>query len=112
MEAAAAALSVAPRVTGVPYNAAYLAAMGRWASLLGGRRAWPTPYAVDVLGRPQVLEDGWSRRELSWRPEVSSFAEGLAGLADRLAQTMPRPPPGAVAPHPGPRAAPDCLSSR
>jgi len=80
--AAAAALNVAARVGGLPYDLSYLAASARASSglpLTG--RCWRSPFVVDLISRPQVIEDGWSRRELGWSPEVTSFAPGLAGLA-------------------------------
>ena len=81
LEAGAAVMAVHAQVRRSSYDMAYLGAITRLRTD-AGRTCWPTPYVVDLLGRPQIVEDGWSRRELSWRPEVSSFAAGLAELPD------------------------------
>jgi hypothetical protein len=52
---------------------------------------------VDLLARPQVVEDGWSRRELSWRPLVATFEAGLAELPEWHRDTAPVPEADAVA---------------
>jgi hypothetical protein len=62
------------------YDLAYLAAWSGLAHSSTSRTCWPTPYVVDLLARAQVVEDGWSRRELSWRPQVATFETGLAEL--------------------------------
>ena len=88
ISAAAAALHVEAHVTGLPYDLAYLAASARATSGLPlTQRCWRSPCAVDLITRPHVVEDGWSRRELSWAPEVTNFASGLAGLAEWVRQS-------------------------
>ena len=83
ISAAASALHIHAHVTRLPYDLAYLAAWARATSGLPlSQRCWRNPFAVDLFTRPQVVEDGWSRRELSWTPEVTNFAGGLAGLAE------------------------------
>jgi nucleoside-diphosphate-sugar epimerase len=70
------------RVGRSAYDLAYLGAWSGLARSDAGRTCWPTPYVVDLLARPQIVEDGWSRRELSWRPRVASFIGGLTELPD------------------------------
>jgi len=82
LTAAAAALSIRPRLGRRSYDVAYLAAALGLPRSRAARECWPTPALVDLLARPQVVDDGWSRRELTWRPEVLGFGDGLAGLAD------------------------------
>lgn len=90
VEAAARALSVTPQLRRLPYDLAYLATSARL-----GRGSWPTTYLVDLLSRPQVVEDGWSRRELCWKPEVTTVAAGLVGLADWYREASAAAPAGA-----------------
>jgi nucleoside-diphosphate-sugar epimerase len=78
---AAARLGIGARLAWRSYDAAYLAAAARLPRTGVSRRCWPTPFLLDLLARPQVLKDGWSRRALSWRPEVDGFAAGLTELA-------------------------------
>ena len=82
---AAEALRITPRLASSSYDAAYLAAAARLPRSGLSRECWPTPFLVDLLARPQVVDDGWSRRELGWQPEVTSFAAGLTGLTGRPA---------------------------
>jgi nucleoside-diphosphate-sugar epimerase len=96
--AAAETLRVRRRRVGrSSYDLTYLGASSRWLRTRVGRTCWPTPFVVDLLSRPQVVEDGWSRRELSWRPQVATFEAGLAELPEWHPDTAPVPEPGAVA---------------
>ena len=86
---AARALRLPVHVAPIPYDLAYLSATVRqWRTPPGGE-CWPTPYVVDVLGRAHVLEDGLSRRELSWSPLVGSFEEGMGELVGWLREAPP-----------------------
>lgn len=102
--AAASELHIDAHVTRLPYDLAYLAASARASSGLPlAQRCWRNPCVVDLITRPQVVEDGWSRRELSWAPQVTNFASGLTGLADWVRRPAARgvksiPHPGAGAP--------------
>ena len=82
-----------PRLGRRGYDLAYLAAALRWPRSRLARECWPTPAVVDLLARPQVIDDGWTRRELTWRPEVLTFSDGLAGLADWYTATTADEPP-------------------
>jgi hypothetical protein len=50
---------------------------------------------VDVLGRSHLLEDGISRRELSWSPTIGSFEEGLGELIEGIKSRRLRGRPAA-----------------
>ncbi|HYW25606.1 MAG TPA: NAD-dependent epimerase/dehydratase family protein [Terriglobales bacterium] len=90
--AAAATLRVrARRVGRCSYDLAYLGAWSRLVRTRAGRTCWPTPFVVDLIARQQLVEDGWSRRELSWRPRVASFEAGLAELPGWHRETVPEP---------------------
>jgi nucleoside-diphosphate-sugar epimerase len=101
---AARALRLPARLLEVPYDLAYLTAAVRERLTPRGQECWPNPYGVDLLGRAHVLEDGLSRRELSWSPLVGSFEEGVAELAEwfrksRASLVEPEPQrPGGQAP--------------
>jgi nucleoside-diphosphate-sugar epimerase len=77
------------------YDLAYLGSWSRLPRTRAGRTCWPTPFVVDLLSRPQLVEDGWSRRELGWRPQVTTFEAGLVELPGW--QPYAADEPGAVA---------------
>lgn len=77
------------------YDLAYLRSSSRLLRTPADRTCWPTPFVVDLLYRPQLVEDGWSRRELSWRPQVVTFEAGLTELPGWHPDGVPEP--GAVA---------------
>lgn len=101
LDQAASLLGVRHRAASVPYDVAYLAAAGHLAGVAGGAVSWPTPCLVDLLARGLIVEDGWSRRELSWEPEVRTFAEGLAELADAYPVAAPAAAGLPIAARPG-----------
>jgi nucleoside-diphosphate-sugar epimerase len=80
--AAAKLLDVRPHVGRASYDLSYLAAAAGMVRTELGRWCWPTPFVVDALARPQLVDDGWSRRELSWEPQVRTFTAGLTGLRE------------------------------
>jgi nucleoside-diphosphate-sugar epimerase len=88
ISAVASELHIDAHVNRLPYDLAYLAAWARATSGLPlAQRCWRNPCVVDLFARSQVVEDGWSRRELCWTPEVTSFAGGLAGLGEWVRQS-------------------------
>jgi nucleoside-diphosphate-sugar epimerase len=102
VRAAAAALSVRARLGRLPNDLAYLVASSRGIGLRMGEQCWPTPYLVDLFGRPQLVEDGWSRRELGWEMETKTLEAGLAGLAEWVREGASAPATtGAVTSSPG-----------
>ncbi|MDQ6746791.1 MAG: NAD-dependent epimerase/dehydratase family protein [Candidatus Dormibacteraeota bacterium] len=81
---AAVALKVPVRFAEASYDLLYLrTALREWRTP-PGRVCWPNRYVVDVLGRGHLLEDGISRRELSWSPTIGSFDEGLGELIEGI----------------------------
>jgi nucleoside-diphosphate-sugar epimerase len=80
--AAGALLRLRGRVGHGSYALAHLAAAAHLPRSGRARMCWPTPLLVEVIGRRWLVDDGWSRRELSWEPGVRTFPEGLTGLAD------------------------------
>jgi nucleoside-diphosphate-sugar epimerase len=86
---AAVALRLPVRFAEIPYDFLYLQTALRELMTPHGHVCWPNRYAVDLLGRGHVLEDGISRRELSWSPTIGSFAEGLNELVDALKTMRP-----------------------
>ena len=79
---AGGAVGLSPQMVWLSYDYAHLAASARRWTAQPGHECWPTPLAVDAIARPQVLEDGWSRRELGWRPEVGGFQEGMSEVTE------------------------------
>jgi len=78
---AAHVLGVPPRGQGIPYDLAYLAAALRELRTPVGAECWPNLFAVDLLGKQHLYDDGRSRRELVWSPKIGSFEEGAMELA-------------------------------
>jgi nucleoside-diphosphate-sugar epimerase len=70
------------------YDLAYLSASLRFLRTRAGQECWPTPFVVDLLSRPQVVADGWSRRELSWQPRITGFLAGLPDLPEWYRATV------------------------
>ncbi|HVC77394.1 MAG TPA: NAD-dependent epimerase/dehydratase family protein [Candidatus Micrarchaeaceae archaeon] len=96
---AARSVGVEPEISSMPYDLAYLKALGGEALAHRGAVVWPGTYAVDVLAKPHYYDDSHSRRELTWSPSVGSFeqeisnmATYIAGLADRPAAQVTSPP--------------------
>jgi nucleoside-diphosphate-sugar epimerase len=68
----------------IPYDVAYLRALGTETLAQGGREVWPGTFAVDVLGRARSYDDSHSRRELTWSPSVGSFDQEMPRMAPWL----------------------------
>ena len=68
----------------MPYDLAYLRALGEEMFTAAGAPLWPGIYAVDVLGKPHFYDDSHSRRELTWSPSVGSFEQDLAQMTPWL----------------------------
>jgi hypothetical protein len=98
---AARAIGFAAEVASIPYDLAYLRALGVETMTPEGAAVWPGIYAVDVIGKPHYYDDSYSRRELTWSPSVGSLEQEmpamvawltrLPGVAEALVQ-----PAGAV----------------
>jgi hypothetical protein len=56
---------------------------------------------VDVIGKPHLLDDSHSRRELTWSPSVGSFEQAMPQMANWLSElpgTVPVRQPEAISP--------------
>jgi nucleoside-diphosphate-sugar epimerase len=103
---AARAIGFAAEVASIPYDLAYLRALGVETMTPEGAALWPGIYAVDVMGKPHYYDDSYSRRELTWSPSVGSLEQEmpamvpwltrLPGVAEALVQ--PAGPVGAISP--------------
>ena len=78
LEVAIAELQVRVRIQPLPFDLAFLAAAARELTTGFGRSCWPNRYAVDAFGRPHLYDDSRSRRQLTWSPQIGSFAEAMA----------------------------------
>lgn len=83
---AARAVGFAAEVASIPYDLAYLRALGVETMTPQGAVVWPGVYAIDVLGKPHYYDDSYSRRELTWSPSVGSFEQEMPAMARWLAQ--------------------------
>ena len=79
---AATALRLPVRFVDVPYDLVYLRTAFREWRTPEGAVCWPNRYVVDVIGRSHIIEDGLSRRELSWSPTIGSLEEARAELME------------------------------
>jgi len=82
--AAARAAGFVAEVGSIPYDLAYLQALGVETMTPEGSALWPGVYAVDVLGKPHFCDDSFSRRELTWSPSVGSFEQEMPLMAQWL----------------------------
>lgn len=85
-------------ISGLPYDLAYLRAMGDEMLTAVGAPVWPGIYAVDVLSKPRTFDDSWSRRELTWSPSIGSFEQALPQLASWLSSLLQATKTAATAP--------------
>jgi nucleoside-diphosphate-sugar epimerase len=83
---AARAVGFAAEVASIPYDLAYLRALGIDTMTPEGAIVWPGIYAVDVIGKPHYYDDSYSRRELTWSPSVGSLEQEMPAMAPWLAR--------------------------
>ena len=83
---AARAVGFAAELASIPYDLAYVRALGMETWTPPGAVVWPGVYATDVLGKPHFYDDSHSRRELTWSPSVGSFEQEMPLMASWLAQ--------------------------
>lgn len=83
---AARAVGFAAEVASVPYDLAYLRALGVETATPEGAAVWPGVLAVDVIGRQHVYDDSYSRRELTWSPSVGSIEQEMPAMAPWLSR--------------------------
>lgn len=84
VESISRAVDVPCEVSSVPYDLAYLRAMGEEMFTPAGAPLWPGIYAVDVLSKPRFYDDSRSRRELTWSPSIGSFDQDIAQMTPWL----------------------------
>jgi len=99
LTSAARAVGFAAEVSSIPYDLAYVRALGVETMAPQGAPVWPGIYAVDVIGKPHYYDDSYSRRELTWSPSVGSFEqempamtpwlEGLPEVSAAIAKAVP-----------------------
>jgi nucleoside-diphosphate-sugar epimerase len=83
---AARAVGFAAEVASVPYDLAYVRALGAETLTPEGAAVWPGIYAVDVIGKPHYYDDSYSRRELTWSPSVGSIEQEMPAMTPWLSQ--------------------------
>ena len=86
LASASRAVGFAAEVASVPYDMAYLRALGVETITPPGAAVWPGIFGVDVIGKPHYYDDSYSRRELTWSPSIGSFEQEIPALAPWLAR--------------------------
>ena len=84
LESCARAAGISAHIYSLPYDMAYLRALAVETLTAQGAAVWPGIYAVDVIGKPHLLDDSHSRRELTWSPSVGSFEQAMPQMAGWL----------------------------
>jgi nucleoside-diphosphate-sugar epimerase len=92
---AARAVGFAAEVASVPYDLAYIRALGAETLAPEGAALWPGVFAVDVIGKPHYYDDSYSRRELTWSPSVGSFEQEMPAMVQWLSR-LPEVAPALV----------------
>ena len=82
----ARAVGFAAEVASIPYDLAYVRALGAETLTAQGAAVWPGIYAVDVIGKPHYYDDSYSRRELTWSPSVGSIEQEMPAMTPWLAK--------------------------
>ena len=80
------AVGFAAEFSSIPYDVAYLRALGAETVTPSGGAVWPGIYGVDVLGKPRYYDDSHSRRELTWSPSIGSFEQEMPAMAPWLSR--------------------------
>ena len=86
LNSAARAVGFAAEIASVPYDLAYVRALGAETLTPEGAAVWPGIYAVDVIGKPHYYDDSYSRRELTWSPSVGSIEQEMPAMTPWLSQ--------------------------
>jgi nucleoside-diphosphate-sugar epimerase len=84
VELAARAVDMPCTLGSMPYDLAFLRALGEEIVTATGAVVWPGVYAVDVIGKSHLYDDSQSRRELTWSPSTGSFEQEMPQLAPWL----------------------------
>jgi len=83
---AARGVGFAAEVASVPYDLAYLRALGVETTTPEGAAVWPGVFAVDVIGKPHTYDDSYSRRELTWSPSIGSLEQDMPSMTPWLSR--------------------------
>ena len=83
---AARAVGFAADVGSVPYDLAFLRALGVETMAPEGAAVWPGVFAVDVIGKQHIYDDSYSRRELTWSPSVGSVEQEMPAMTPWLSR--------------------------
>ena len=81
---AARAVGFVADIGSVPYDIAFLRALGVETMTPEGAVVWPGTYAVDVIAKPRYYDDSYSRRELTWSPSVGSLEQDIPAMTPWL----------------------------
>ena len=101
LESSARAAGVGAEIVSLPYDLAYLRALAAETTAAAGAPVWPGVFAVDAIGKPHLVDDSHSRRELTWSPSVGSFEQlmpQMAGWLSELPGVESRRVPEAISP--------------
>jgi nucleoside-diphosphate-sugar epimerase len=93
LESCSRAAGVSADIVSLPYDVAYVRALAAEATASRGAPVWPGVYAVDVIGKPHLVDDSHSRRELTWSPSVGSFEQAMPQMSGWLSE-LPGVVPG------------------
>ena len=83
---AARVVGFAADVGAIPYDLAYVRALGAETLTPQGGAVWPGILAVDAIGKPHQYDDSHSRRELTWSPSVGSFEQEMPAMMPWLSR--------------------------
>jgi len=101
LESCSRAAGVSADIVNLPHDLAYVRALTAEAMASRGAPVWPSAYAVDVLGKPHLVDDSHSRRELTWSPSVGSFEQAMPQMSAWLSElpgVVPVREPEAISP--------------
>jgi nucleoside-diphosphate-sugar epimerase len=76
------------QIVSIPYALANLRAAATEMVTASGAVAWPSTFAVDVIGKPHRFDDSKSRRELTWSPMVGSFEQEMPQMTAWLGELV------------------------
>jgi nucleoside-diphosphate-sugar epimerase len=83
---AARSVGFAAEVGSIPYDLAFLRALGVETMTPEGAAVWPGVFAVDVIGKSHTYDDSYSRRELTWSPSVGSLEQEMPAMSPWLSR--------------------------
>ncbi len=91
LESCARAAGLGAEIVSLPFDLAYMRAFAAETFTPTGREIWPGVFGVDVMGKPHLVDDSFSRRELTWSPSVGSFEQAMPQMSSWLSDL-----PGAI----------------